>query len=91
MIYIILLAIISAICFVVGGILFAEDRGFSAMMFFIGGGICIYLAILLSFKEGEIHFLDTSICPVCQESYEKNYEYCPIDGAKLELSFKAIE
>ena len=90
MIYIILLAIISAICFIVGGILFAEDSGFSTMLIFIGG-ICIFLANLLSFQEVANYILDTSICPVCQERYEKSYDYCPIDGAKLEFSFKAIE
>lgn len=90
MIYIILLAIISAVCFVVSGILFAEDSGFSAMLAFIGG-ICIFLIILLSFQEGKNYILDTSVCPVCQERYEENYDYCLIDGTKLEFSFKAIE
>ena len=90
MIYIILLAIISAVCFVVSGILCAEDSGFSAMLVFIGG-ICIFLANLLSFREGKNHLLNTSVCPVCQESYEKTYDYCPIDGAKLEFPFEAIE
>ena len=90
MIYIILLATISAICFVVGGISLTGDSDFSIMLIFIGC-ICIFLANLLSFKEGEIHILNSSVCPVCQERYEKNYDYCPIDGAKLEFSFKAIE
>ena len=34
----------------------------------------------------EIYSLEYKNCPVCKESYSNTkYEYCPIDGAKLEI------